>query len=133
MQDPDVAHVFLLAGQSNMAGRGGVVPHADGFGKYFDVAARAAVDAVACPCNVTRWSAAGQWEPAQEPMHKDIDTGCAQRAMELRLRRNARHMRGWCTRKRYARLPTSMQGSDAYAVQTALFHHTLSEMVSATT
>ena len=100
MQDPDVAHVFLLAGQSNMAGRGGVVPQADGFGKYFDIAACASVDAVACPCNVTRWSAAGVWEPAQEPMHKDIDTGYAQQAIRLPLRHVARCMHSWCTCER---------------------------------
>lgn len=61
---PSPTHVFLLAGQSNMAGRGGVS------GNRWD-------SNVPPECrpnqNILRLSAALPWEEAMEPLHADID------------------------------------------------------------
>ncbi|XVE93429.1 hypothetical protein REPUB_Repub01dG0191700 [Reevesia pubescens] len=61
-------HIFILSGQSNMAGRGGVSKHHhhwDGF--------------VPSDCqphpSIIRLSAKLNWEQAREPLHCDIDTG----------------------------------------------------------
>jgi len=48
--------VILLLGQSNMAGRGSVDGVTESLGP-----------------SVHRWNAAGSWELASEPCHKDID------------------------------------------------------------
>jgi hypothetical protein len=48
--------VVLLLGQSNMAGRGAVDEATESLGP-----------------NLYRWTAAGAWEAAAEPCHKDID------------------------------------------------------------
>ncbi|XP_030518794.2 probable carbohydrate esterase At4g34215 [Rhodamnia argentea] len=63
---PPPEHIFILSGQSNMAGRGGVTRH-HGW------------DGVVPPeCrpdpSVLRLSAALLWEEAREPLHRDIDT-----------------------------------------------------------
>ncbi|CAL0327088.1 unnamed protein product [Lupinus luteus] len=60
-------NIFILAGQSNMAGRGGVVNDT------------AAWDGVVPPqCNpnpsILRFNAHLEWVEAQEPLHQDIDT-----------------------------------------------------------
>jgi hypothetical protein len=60
--------VFILAGQSNMAGRGGV-QRRDG-GKFFEAAQNEKDE------RIQRFSGAGCWEPAEEPLHKDIDVKC---------------------------------------------------------
>ncbi|XP_068657726.1 probable carbohydrate esterase At4g34215 isoform X2 [Aristolochia californica] len=58
--------IFILAGQSNMAGRGGVA------GGKWD-------GSVPPECQpnpaILRFSAQQQWEPAHEPLHADIDVG----------------------------------------------------------
>ncbi|KAK7390951.1 hypothetical protein VNO78_19178 [Psophocarpus tetragonolobus] len=60
--------IFILSGQSNMAGRGGVLR--DGKRKYWD-------GVVPPECSpdpsILRLSATLQWEPANEPLHVDID------------------------------------------------------------
>lgn len=64
--------IFILSGQSNMAGRGGVIknPHHHPNKRW---------DGVVPPeCHpdpsILRLSAALRWEPAHEPLHTDIDT-----------------------------------------------------------
>ncbi|XP_051139676.1 probable carbohydrate esterase At4g34215 [Andrographis paniculata] len=56
--------IFILAGQSNMAGRGGVA------GGNWD-----GVTPAQCRPDrrILRLSAAGRWEEAREPLHRDID------------------------------------------------------------
>ena len=59
-------HIFILSGQSNMAGRGGVSKHHHHW------------DGVVPPdCqphpSIIRLSAKLNWEPAREPLHHDID------------------------------------------------------------
>jgi hypothetical protein len=58
--------VFILAGQSNMAGRGGV-QRKDGT-KMFG-GPQSEKDG-----RIQRFSRAGSWEIAEEPLHRDIDT-----------------------------------------------------------
>ncbi|XP_010244262.1 PREDICTED: probable carbohydrate esterase At4g34215 [Nelumbo nucifera] len=59
-------HIFILSGQSNMAGRGGVTRE-----KIWD----GIVPSDCCPDpSVIRLNAKLQWEEAQEPLHADIDT-----------------------------------------------------------
>ena len=65
--------VFLLAGQSNMAGRGGVHRMPDGT-KALREAELANLPQVENGVKIVRFSAAEDWEIAREPMHKDIDT-----------------------------------------------------------
>ncbi|GLT98188.1 hypothetical protein SLE2022_204990 [Rubroshorea leprosula] len=64
--NPSPKHIFLLSGQSNMAGRGGVSKH-----HHWD-------GVVPPDCNphpsILRLSAKLHWEPAREPLHHDIDT-----------------------------------------------------------
>lgn len=59
--------VFILAGQSNMAGRGGV-QRRDGV-KYFSKEPLEPEKDV----RIQRFSAAQIWELAEEPLHTDID------------------------------------------------------------
>lgn len=70
--------VFVLAGQSNMAGRGGV-QRRDG-AKYFE-APESGPDQDE---RVHRFSGAGCWELAEEPLHKDIDTRFAHLILRLK-------------------------------------------------
>ncbi|CAH9078149.1 unnamed protein product, partial [Cuscuta europaea] len=68
-----VNHIIVLAGQSNMAGRGGVVP------KMFGNESIRAWDGTVPPessrnPNVYRFNEKFQWEIAQEPIHAGI--GC---------------------------------------------------------
>ncbi|RDX82574.1 putative carbohydrate esterase, partial [Mucuna pruriens] len=65
--------IFILSGQSNMAGRGGIVKDTNRTpNKYWD-------GVVPPECrpdpSILRFSAALQWEPAREPLHADIDSG----------------------------------------------------------
>ncbi|KAK4774170.1 hypothetical protein SAY87_029189 [Trapa incisa] len=68
--DPDASpspkHIFILSGQSNMTGRGGVTRHRQWDGLV----------PPQCRPNpaISRLSAGLQWEPAREPLHHDIDT-----------------------------------------------------------
>ncbi|KAL9141480.1 hypothetical protein ABFS82_14G106800 [Erythranthe guttata] len=59
--------IFILSGQSNMAGRGGVDRH-----KHWDgvVPAESAADGH----RIYRLNAHLHWEAAREPLHRDIDT-----------------------------------------------------------
>lgn len=58
-------HIFLLAGQSNMSGRGGVTNNTwDGIVPLECQASQ----------SVMRLNAGLTWEEAQEPLHRDIDT-----------------------------------------------------------
>ncbi|KAK4777993.1 hypothetical protein SAY87_018180 [Trapa incisa] len=63
---PRPKHIFILSGQSNMAGRGGVTRN-----RHWD-----GVVPPQCRPNpaVSRLSAALLWEPAREPLHHDIDS-----------------------------------------------------------
>ncbi|PPS19101.1 hypothetical protein GOBAR_AA01411 [Gossypium barbadense] len=57
-------HIFILSGQSNMAGRGGVHHH------HWD----GVVPLDSQPhASIIRLSAKLHWEPAREPLHHDID------------------------------------------------------------
>lgn len=60
--------IFILSGQSNMSGRGGVINKPN---KHWD-------GVVPPECrpdpSILRFSASLQWEPAHEPIHADIDT-----------------------------------------------------------
>ncbi|XP_047330876.1 probable carbohydrate esterase At4g34215 [Impatiens glandulifera] len=60
-------HIFILSGQSNMAGRGGVTKT-----KQWDqiVPSECNPD----PTRIHRLNANLEWEPAHEPLHADIDT-----------------------------------------------------------
>ncbi|XP_057965226.1 probable carbohydrate esterase At4g34215 [Malania oleifera] len=65
-EPPADKQIFILSGQSNMAGRGGVNRHKkwDGF-----------VPPECCPhASILRLSADFRWEEAREPLHADIDT-----------------------------------------------------------
>ncbi|XP_007042508.2 PREDICTED: probable carbohydrate esterase At4g34215 [Theobroma cacao] len=63
---PTPKHIFILSGQSNMAGRGGVSKH-----HHWD-------GVVPPDCqphpSIIRLNAKLNWEPAREPLHCDIDT-----------------------------------------------------------
>ncbi|GMJ09791.1 hypothetical protein like AT4G34215 [Hibiscus trionum] len=63
-------HIFILSGQSNMAGRGGVFKHPHGHGHWDGVVPP---ECQSHPC-ILRLSATLNWEPAREPLHYDIDT-----------------------------------------------------------
>lgn len=64
-------HIFILSGQSNMSGRGGVIKNHHHNHKHWD-------GVVPPECrpdpSILRLSAALRWEPAHEPLHADIDT-----------------------------------------------------------
>ncbi|KAI4295694.1 hypothetical protein L6164_035711 [Bauhinia variegata] len=66
-QNPQKMQIFILAGQSNMAGRGGVGNHP----KHWD-------GVVPPECrpdtSILRLNAHLRWETAREPLHADIDT-----------------------------------------------------------
>ncbi|XP_028767669.1 probable carbohydrate esterase At4g34215 [Neltuma alba] len=69
--NPSDLHIFILSGQSNMAGRGGVIRHPHNHKQW---------DGIVPPeCrsdpSILRLSAHLRWEPAAEPLHADIDTG----------------------------------------------------------
>ncbi|XP_020110091.1 probable carbohydrate esterase At4g34215 [Ananas comosus] len=59
-------HIFVLSGQSNMSGRGGVRAR-----RWDGVVPSACGPA---PSAVLRLSAGARWEDAREPLHADIDT-----------------------------------------------------------
>lgn len=63
-------HIFILSGQSNMSGRGGIIKNHHNH-KHWD-------GVVPPECrpdpSILRLSAALHWEPAHEPLHADIDT-----------------------------------------------------------
>ncbi|XP_020209693.1 probable carbohydrate esterase At4g34215 [Cajanus cajan] len=63
--------IFILSGQSNMAGRGGVVRDNNTAKKYWD-------GVVPPECrpdpSILRLATTLQWEPARDPLHADIDT-----------------------------------------------------------
>ncbi|XP_061368878.1 probable carbohydrate esterase At4g34215 [Gastrolobium bilobum] len=62
--------IFILSGQSNMAGRGGVIKNHHRHQHWDGV-----VPPECCPNpSILRLSASLQWEPAHEPLHADIDT-----------------------------------------------------------
>ncbi|KAI4298501.1 hypothetical protein L6164_032052 [Bauhinia variegata] len=69
-QNPTKIQIFILSGQSNMAGRGGVVRHPDNSKQWDGV--------VPLECrpdpSILRLNAHLQWEPAHDPLHTDIDT-----------------------------------------------------------
>ncbi|KAK8477670.1 hypothetical protein V6N13_085641 [Hibiscus sabdariffa] len=64
-------HIFILSGQSNMAGRGGKFKHPHLNDSQWD-------GVVPPECqphpSILRLSATLNWEPAREPLHRDIDT-----------------------------------------------------------
>ncbi|CAN1274119.1 Probable carbohydrate esterase At4g34215 [Linum perenne] len=61
-----VTDIFILAGQSNMAGRGGVY-----HGKWNGVVPRPSASSP----SILRLSGRMEWERASEPLHMDIDVG----------------------------------------------------------
>jgi hypothetical protein len=93
-------YIAILAGQSNMSGRGGVHTSANGT-RQWDGVTPSEADAQAGACHahrrillqvpsgmylprwgalhnagsVLRWSATSTWEDATEPLHYDIDVG----------------------------------------------------------
>ncbi|KAM3342524.1 putative carbohydrate esterase [Capsicum galapagoense] len=69
-----VLNIFILAGQSNMSGRGGVVNHGQ------NGMVNETWDGVIPPecqsnLNILKLNAGFQWVEAQEPLHQDIDLG----------------------------------------------------------
>ncbi|KAI9123583.1 hypothetical protein K1719_004883 [Acacia pycnantha] len=69
--NPSDLQIFILSGQSNMAGRGGVIRHPHNHKQW---------DGIVPPeCrpdpSILRLNAHLRWEPAAEPLHADIDTG----------------------------------------------------------
>ncbi|KAK6792443.1 hypothetical protein RDI58_011524 [Solanum bulbocastanum] len=69
-----VLNIFILAGQSNMSGRGGVINHGQ------NGLANETWDGVIPPecqsnSNILRLNAGLTWVEAQEPLHQDIDLG----------------------------------------------------------
>ncbi|PON74677.1 SGNH hydrolase-type esterase domain containing protein [Parasponia andersonii] len=69
-QNPEIDNpnkqIFILSGQSNMAGRGGVYHH-----HHWDGVVPPEGQPTDC---ILRLSATLHWETAREPLHKDIDT-----------------------------------------------------------
>ncbi|XP_021750795.1 probable carbohydrate esterase At4g34215 [Chenopodium quinoa] len=70
MSCEDSKEIFILSGQSNMSGRGGVIKYSETDQKW---------DSVVPPeCqpnpSILRFSAQLLWEEAHEPLHVDIDT-----------------------------------------------------------
>ncbi|KAK3017060.1 LOW QUALITY PROTEIN: hypothetical protein RJ639_006991 [Escallonia herrerae] len=63
---PTTKQIFILSGQSNMAGRGGVDSH-----KHWD---RVVPPECRPDPSILRLSARLHWEQAHEPLHADIDT-----------------------------------------------------------
>mmetsp|Transcript_10564 Transcript_10564/g.30092 ORF Transcript_10564/g.30092 Transcript_10564/m.30092 type:complete len:307 (+) Transcript_10564:244-1164(+) len=70
VEDTDQLDVFILAGQSNMSGRGGVVQTKAGLA-WDGVLPEACL---ANPKKVLRFTGTGKWEDATEPAHQDIDS-----------------------------------------------------------
>ncbi|KAL4615356.1 hypothetical protein ACB092_07G118300 [Castanea dentata] len=67
MESSQTKQIFLLSGQSNMAGRGGVTKHH----KWDGVVPQ---ECQPNPTAILRFSATRHWEAAREPLHSDIDT-----------------------------------------------------------
>ncbi|KAK4563226.1 hypothetical protein RGQ29_005653 [Quercus rubra] len=67
MESSQTKQIFILSGQSNMAGRGGVTKHH----KWDGVVPQ---ECQPNPTAILRFSATRHWEPAREPLHSDIDT-----------------------------------------------------------
>mmetsp|Transcript_25315 Transcript_25315/g.63747 ORF Transcript_25315/g.63747 Transcript_25315/m.63747 type:complete len:307 (-) Transcript_25315:244-1164(-) len=70
MVDKEPLDVFILGGQSNMAGRGGVIQTKTG--KAWDGVVPPSCQPA--PGQILKFNADGKWEDAQEPLHMDIDT-----------------------------------------------------------
>uniref|UniRef100_A0A7S1T517 Sialate O-acetylesterase domain-containing protein n=1 Tax=Tetraselmis chuii TaxID=63592 RepID=A0A7S1T517_9CHLO len=68
--DTEPLDVFILGGQSNMAGRGGVIQTKTG--KAWDGVLPPSCEPA--PGQILKFNGAGKWEDAQEPLHIDIDT-----------------------------------------------------------
>lgn len=62
-------HVFVLAGQSNMSGRGNV-QLCEGVKRFLPY------DSADVNDKIFRFSADAKWMAAEEPLHGDIDTRC---------------------------------------------------------
>jgi hypothetical protein len=74
--DDDGLEIFILSGQSNMSGRGGLQSKrgADGsMHKVWDGIVPQECDAE--PGSILRLTATLEWEEAHDPLHHDIDTG----------------------------------------------------------
>lgn len=65
---PSRKQIFILSGQSNMAGRGGVTSHPKRWDGVIPPECRPEPD------TILRLSAHLRWEPAHEPLHVDIDS-----------------------------------------------------------
>lgn len=68
--------IFILSGQSNMSGRGGIrtVIGKDGT-PYKEWDRVVPVECAADPRSIVRFNKNKEWEEAQEPLHVDIDVG----------------------------------------------------------
>jgi hypothetical protein len=68
--------IFILGGQSNMSGRGGMQlkEAADGY-KYMMWDGVVPEECNAEPGSILRLTASLEWEEAREPLHYDIDPG----------------------------------------------------------
>jgi hypothetical protein len=64
--------LFVLAGQSNMSGRGGVARLPDG-SKFFEQEVAKVLDAYQPESPIMSFSAQDKWERAKEPLHQDIE------------------------------------------------------------
>ncbi|KAE8680006.1 putative carbohydrate esterase [Hibiscus syriacus] len=69
--NPTPKHIFILSGQSNMAGRGGVSKHHHHSQSHWDGIVPPECQPHLC---ILRLSATLNWEAAREPLHHDIDT-----------------------------------------------------------
>ncbi|KAF7840782.1 putative carbohydrate esterase [Senna tora] len=68
--NPSDLQIFILSGQSNMAGRGGVFKNPNNNHKQWDGVVPP--DCLPNP-SILRLTATLRWEPAAEPLHADID------------------------------------------------------------
>ncbi|KAG6547610.1 hypothetical protein Mapa_011059 [Marchantia paleacea] len=71
-QSTECLDVFILSGQSNMAGRGGVHILENGTRAWNKVVP---MSANVSDGSILRLTAQLNWEPAKEPLHQDIDVG----------------------------------------------------------
>lgn len=71
-QSTECLDVFILGGQSNMAGRGGVDVLENGTRAWNQVVP---MSANVSDGSILRLTAQLNWEPAKEPLHRDIDAG----------------------------------------------------------
>lgn len=68
--------IFILSGQSNMSGRGGVVEVvADDGSAHKKWDGKLPAECAAEPGSILRLSHSLDWEEAHEPLHADIDSG----------------------------------------------------------